>query len=262
MRPDMKKILGDKRGSRCTVPWKGKRFSPAEFRKYDWDIDDSPFVGGLVGHSLEKALIGPRSRPGGFRGVNTTPVKRFLARQVGRPWNDVLSEMSAALRGSNIAEANWISIVHGHVVLETRVIDGELMAQFWSGELLPLSTVATSFYVDATSGRLHRNTAIETHRMRQKRLAAAEAAERAPRMRELSPYRQLHLLADGNWWEITLADTALTYASPTDDVVLRAGLSNLPSSTLYGRPRVFARTKRILSKAELKRHGLRAPSPR
>jgi len=258
MRSDMKKILGDKRGSRCTVPWKGKRFSPAEFRKYDWDIDDSLFVGGLVGHGLEKSLIGARSRPGGGWGgaINSAPLKRFLSSKVGRPWNEIQSELCTALRRTKIAEANpWI--FRAHVALDAHMVDGKTMAYDWSGKLLPLSELSEEFYVDQTSGRLHRNTSIETHRMRQKRLAAAATAERAPRMRELSPYRQLHLLSDGNWWEITLADTALSNAARSDDVVLRAGLSDLPSPTLYGRPRVFARAKRILSKAELKHHALR-----
>jgi hypothetical protein len=254
MRSDMKKILGDQRGSRCTVPWKGKRFSPAEFRKHDWDIDDSQFVGGLVGHGLEKSLVGTRSRSA--RGFTTKPVKRYLARQVGRPWNDVLSEMRTALRGSEIVEANWLSIMQANVAMRTQLVNGEVLAQNWCGKLLPLAQISEQFYVDAVSGCLHRNSSIETHRMRQKRLAAAEAAERKSRMRELSPDRQLHLLNDGRWWEISLADTALSHAGQLDDVVLRVGLSDLPPLTLYGRRRVFAQTKRVLSKAELKRHAL------
>ena len=60
MRSDMKWVLGDQRGSRFSGPRKGQRFSSAKFRKHDWDIDDTPFAGGLVGHGLEKSLIGVR----------------------------------------------------------------------------------------------------------------------------------------------------------------------------------------------------------
>ncbi len=41
------------------------------------------------------------------------------------------------------------------------------------------------------------------------------------------------------------------------DVVHRAGLSSLPGEKLYGRPGIYAAEKRQLSKAEIKRLGLK-----
>ena len=81
----------------------------------------------------------------------------------------------------------------------------------------------------------------------------------ATRMHSLSPLQQLHKLADGNWWLVTLEEVDRHGdRSPLADVVLDAGLSDLPRAELYGRPRVYARAKRPLSSKEIKRYGLNA----
>jgi hypothetical protein len=262
MRSDMKWIIGDKRGSRVSGPRKGKRFSPAEFRRFDWDIDDAPFVGGLVGHGLEKSLIGVR-RHG--RGLNTKPMERYLARQVGRIWNDVLSDIHAELRRADIAEEHWPHVAISCVSDRAEVVDGQVTVKNWRGKDILLSDEgAPKFYVDPRNGRLHRNSAIVTYRMHQKRAAAAKASELASRMRALSPTVQLHLLADGNWWEVTLAGPDWTRSKEqmsVEDVVLKAGLSDLPREVLYGGGRALGISKRPLSSREIKRYGLRTANP-
>ena len=263
MRSDMKWVLGDHRGSRVSGPRKGQRFSPAEFRKHDWDIDDTQFVAGVVGHGLEQSLIGKRWRAA--RGYKTKPLERYLARQVGRLWNDVFSEIWAALRQSRIGEAHGRYLLTSLVAIRVRIIDSEILWENWCGRSLSLSdSSAPALYVDPCSGRLHRNTTIETPRTRKKRLAAAKTEELSTRMwqplrmRRSSPTRQLHLLADGNWWEVILAeqDKQLRLHASPQDVVLSAGLSGLPRETLYGRPGVFAVAKRSLSAKEIRRFGL------
>jgi hypothetical protein len=253
MRTDMKWIIGDQRGSRLSGPRKGRRFSPAEFRKYDWDIDDAPFVGGLVGHALEKSLIGGRR---GGRGYKSKPIERYIATQVGRLWNDVLSEMRAALRGTAIAEAHWPNILSSIVAARGSVVDGHVMVESWCGRSIPLSQ-GPNFYVDPRTARLHRNTEIETPRMRKKRLEAEQIAQMAFRMRAVSPTRQLHRLLDA-WWGITLTelDPLRDLKRDWTDVVLSAGLSDLPRQILYGRARAFASAKRPLSTVEIKRYEL------
>jgi hypothetical protein len=259
MRSDMKRILGDHRGSRLAGAWKGKRFSPAEFRKVDWDLDDAAFVAGNVGHALETSLIGVRSRTG--RGIKSQLMARFLSGQVGRKWNDVLSEIRAELRDTEIAEAHWPHLVTRWVAIRATVVDGEILCQNWWGQISPLSDeAAPKFYVDPRCGRLHRNTSIITYRMKQRRAAAAKAAELATRMRPLSPTCQLHRLADGNWWEVKLLDWDRVQSRDrpqVKDVVFAAGLSQLSRDVLYGRPWALATAKRLLSSREIKRYGLR-----
>ena len=254
MRSDMKWIIGDQRGSRVSGPRKGKRFSPAEFRKYDWDADDAPFVGGRVGHALEKSLIGQRSPRG--RGYTTKPMERYLARQVGRRWDDVLSDMRAVLRHAQTAEAHWPHLWSSIVAIRGKIVDGAIMVENWCGSLVPLSG-GPKFYVDPRTGRLHHNASIETPRMRKKRIEAAKTSDQSARLRVLSPLQQLHRFRDGNWWLVTLTEIDwLRDRMPAEDVVLKAGLSDLPRATLYGRDRVYASAKRPLSAKEIKRYGL------
>lgn len=258
MRLDMKWILGDHRGSRISGPRKGQRFSPAEFRKHDWDIDDAPFAAGLIGHGLEAKLIGKRWRAG--RGLKFDLMSRYLSSQVGRAWNNVLSDIRAQLRDADIAEAHWPHLVTGWVAIKTDVLNGDIVYTSSYGPQSSLSDErAPKFYVDPSTGHLHRNTFIVTYRMKQKRIAATKAAELATRMRALSLTRQLHLLVDGNWWDITLRELDIAQRlgrRPVLDVVLSGGLSKLPSETLYGRRHVFASTKRPLSNWEIRRYDL------
>lgn len=252
----MKRILGDKRGSRLSGPRKGRRFSPAEFRKCDWDVDDAPLVSGRVGHALETKLIGKR-RCG--RGLSSKPLERYLSSQVGRLWNDVFSDISSALRNSNLAGEHLRSLLATCVAIRLQVVEGMLLWEDWRHALLQLSNEnAPRLYVNPVDGRLYRNNSIETPRMRRKRLAAVTARELELRMRVLSPTRQLHRLADGNWWEVEVQNIVVARERGiTVDVVLGAGLSNLRRDELYARRNTMAVGKRQLSARDMKRFGLR-----
>jgi hypothetical protein len=89
-------------------------------------------------------------------------------------------------------------------------------------------------------------------------------------MRVVSPSKQLHLLDDGGWWEVTLARAPvgmpeLLTTRPTAsymnqmpvDAVHGAGLSQLGRTALYGRAGVYASAKRQLSRKEMRDLGLR-----
>lgn len=256
MRADMKWILGDKRGSRLAGPRKGRRFSPAEFRKYDWDLDDTPFVGGYVGHALEKALIGSRRES---RGLNDPPLGRYLSSRVGDDWDDVLSDISFGFRGTQIAEAHLPYLLTHFVALDVEMVGDRATYKNWRGASCPLSDqFAPKFYVDPRDRRLQRNIAIVTPRMLKRKQARELEKERAARMRDISPHKQLHLLADGNWWDVSLEPISSARArGQTRDVVLGCELSALPLETLYGRKGVWATDKRALSAKEMKRLRLR-----
>jgi hypothetical protein len=79
-------------------------------------------------------------------------------------------------------------------------------------------------------------------------------ADLAKRMRVIDDKTQLHLF-DEVWWEVKLAKTPP--AGPYTDVVHRAKLSTISVAKLYGREGVYARDKRQLSKAEIKKLKLR-----
>ena len=60
---------------------------------------------------------------------NLKPLKRYLRRQVGRPWNDVYSEISQHLRPTNAVQQHVRDHVRSEVELHARVIDGVVYDQ-------------------------------------------------------------------------------------------------------------------------------------
>lgn len=73
---------------------------------------------------------------------------------------------------------------------------------------------------------------------------------------------QYHLLADGAWWEVTLArhpNVRSADAILPIDSVLDAGLASLPPGELCGREGVYAVKKRQLSRRDALRLGLTGP---
>jgi hypothetical protein len=90
-------------------------------------------------------------------------------------------------------------------------------------------------------------------------------------MHVVSPARQLHLLGDGAWWDVTLAPVPTVVQETktrfgmrryeaevgVTDVVLDARLSMLGREELYGSKRVYAVAKRQLSKKGMRDWKLR-----
>ena len=73
-------------------------------------------------------------------------------------------------------------------------------------------------------------------------------------MRVIDAKTQLHLF-DGAWWEVKLAK--IPVGQLYTDVVHRSNLTRLGTGELYGCADVYARDKRQLSKAEIKKLKLR-----
>src|ERR1043166_2922797 len=72
-------------------------------------------------------------RPYGFSrkelNENIEPLRRYLRRQVGRPWNDVYSEISQHLRPTNAVQQHVRDHVRWEVELHASVIDDEVHDQ-------------------------------------------------------------------------------------------------------------------------------------
>jgi hypothetical protein len=209
---------------------------------------------------------------GGFKMLNENlnPLKRFLEAQVGRPWDKVWAEVCANLKPTNTVQQHVRDHIPDIVAIKTSLKDGEV----WVHDrfsLKPLKESFTKLFVDPKSGLLRRNKHFTGWKKRKQAGRAAAAKTRDARMRELSPGKQLHLLDDGAWWEVTLAAVPTgvqetktrhglhkqVYELAVDDVVFRAGLSKLPRETLYGGRGVYAASKRQLSKKEMRSLKLR-----
>lgn len=243
MRSDMAKIIVE----RPRHDHAGARWRPGRTRALT-DDDGAP----IAAVAREPA----RQRPIKTKDLNENlaPLRRYLERQIGRPWNKVQGEIAAHLAPASTVQQHVRDHVEDFVATRTRMQDGVVMASAhrFGGERA-LDVDYREFYVHPRTGLLRRNPHAGRWSARERDRKAAEAAERATRLREIDAKTQLHRLKDGVWWEVKLAKMG---DGLDHDVLYAAGLSDLPSITLYGRDGVRAIAKRILSKAEKKRFGL------
>jgi hypothetical protein len=227
--------------------------------------------------TLSESEVRSRDRKRGYHtkelNENLAPLKRFLEKQVGRPWNKVWSEVSANLKPSNAVQQHVRDHVPDFVAIKTSLKDGEVWVHGRGrfGAPTPLKTSYVKLYVHPKSGLVLRNKHFAGWKNLYREARAEREEVKNERRRIVSEDKQLHLLNDGGWWEVTLAAIPLvvkeresrhgvhrvTTEKVVQDVVLRAGLSTLSREDLYGRPLVFAKAKRQLSKKEMRDLDLR-----
>ncbi len=182
------------------------------------------------------------------------PLKRYLASNVGRPWNKVYSEISEHLKPSSTVQQHVRDHIEDFVAIKTRMKSGVVMvAQRYGGER-PLDEVWSYFYVHPRTGLLRKNDVRKTWSARQRDARLAADKERAARMRMIDTKTQLHKLRDDVWWEVKLGKVG---DGREPDALHAAGLTDMPLTVLYGVAGVRAVSKRQLNKAEIKRLKLR-----
>jgi hypothetical protein len=245
MRPDMAKVLVERPRPPSRVPrgGDGRRFR---------DTSDAPFLPMKAGYRDLKCL-----------NENLRPLARYLARQVNRPWDAVYREICAMIDGRNAVQRHILEHLHSYVAIHTRLIDGEIIDL--SSQISGPGRVSQPLYVHPRTGLLRRNPEeLSWHRQYRERQQEAQR-ERAAVWHELSPTRQLHRL-DGQWFAV---DIAVLPPAPATvwDAVRRCSVTQRPSATrraiddrateqIYGRPYVYAVSKRQLGAREMRIHGL------
>ena len=263
MRADMSKVIVERPrpGSSRHVARRHRRL---DVRRIVVDEDADDIFPARIGHKRAAALMGPRK----WLNENLAPLRRYLEAQTGRHWDDVWSEVCANISIDSTVQKHVRDHVQDIVAIRTSMHDGELHHVTRWGGLRPLvQSHWLRLYVDPETRVLRRIPLHLSRRAARERAQAEQKAEAATRMRVISASRQLHLLDDGNWWEITLANTAdtLAVARPQgvirpheiEDVVERAGMSQVPREQRYGRWGVHAVAKRPLSHREIKARKLR-----
>jgi len=205
---------------------------------------------------------------------NLSPLRRYLEKQVNRPWDKVWSEISANLEAGNTVQQHVRDHVEDFVAFRTFVRDGTVYLSGRRGGPYKLGDGGGYLlYVDPRTGILRTNRRYKTWQRLRREGAAQEARERALRMREIAPDTQLHKFEDRGWWEVKLAPIPMvrvpttrgyrgyyeTYERVTD-AVLSADLSDLSPDELYGRHGVYAVSKRQLSRKEIAALDLREPT--
>ena len=217
---------------------------------------------------------------------NLAPLRRYLARQVDRPWDRVYSEIRSHIDARSTVKRHILEHLSNFVETDLYWDDSAqclmLRRKAWTTGTYALEGSRIELYVDPRTGILCRNVGrLNLVRRERERRKAANEAERQSRI-ILSELRQLHHV-DGIWFEITLAkcpppvirrvnvegqwrnvtERAYCYCVLRKVVVstangfqvaARGGKSNMD---LFGHADVYAVSKRQLGHRELVRHGLR-----
>jgi hypothetical protein len=247
----------------------------------------------------QEGMRRPHLRSGDWKTLNENlaPLRRYLERQVGRPWNKVYSEIARHLRVDNAVQQHVRDHLSDFVAVKPRRRSGtsylpgggfERWNWLWHQPL----------YVDPKDGLLKRTDRLaEAKAMRRARRRKPTPPERIP----LAGDRELRRI-DGLWYEVTLAPlpepeyrtfdevqrmALKRYArtSPVIEVEIKVRRLITPAVrdavsgaavpvgpdiddercwADYRRTqpdRRFAVAKRTLSRAELRRHGLRNLPP-
>lgn len=189
MREDMARVIVER-----------PRIRPYNIRKgRSAAVDDLPAHEGM---RRAHALRGERKQ----LNENLPPLRRYLERQVGRPWNKVYSEIAARLRVDSVVQQHVRDHLRDFVAVTPRRVNDWRSSHrgglWWQ-----------PFYVDPRTGLLCRTDRLPEEKARRR---AARARNRQPAPVEriaLSEGRELRLIA-GLWYEVRLA--------PLPDPVYRA----------------------------------------
>jgi hypothetical protein len=178
---------------------------------------------------------------------------------VNRPWNRVYREMCAVIDGRNAVQRHILEHLRQYVAIRTSVVDGELIDL--GNSFFGPGPIWQSLYVHPRTGLLCRNSKDVSWRRRNREWQQIVERERANRGRELSPSHQLHRL-DEQWFIVEIA--ALPPAPVMVwDAVRRRTITRGTSETrrtmedrytqeLFGRPGVYAASKRQLASREMR----------
>jgi hypothetical protein len=185
MREDMSRVMVERPRIIDSISRKGRRRS----------FDDLPKQQGMRRSQRER---------GGHKRLNENlpPLRRFLERQTGRPWDKVYSEISARLRVDSTVQQHVRDHLRDFVAIRPR---RGIRAWYWlggcqSGESLwhqPL-------YVDPRDGILKRTDRLPEAKAQRKRKAERSPQTAVSERIELSSHRELRRIK-GIWYEIALA---------------------------------------------------------
>ena len=232
MRPDFHQVLIERPRGGLRI----KRQPLPRLRVADWDGED--FV--------EPAL--PRARRTKYFDDLIGPLRKWLRKQVNRPWDKVYSELCATIDRRTTVGEHLLDHVRMEVTVRCeRDADGRLIniESRWRNEVEGL-------YVDPKSGILRWKAQISRRQYQQQ--VRRQQRERLRDVRKLADDRLLQRI-DGIWFELVVSQIYLSrYLSETK---LKSTLANMNKpfvSNPYGHFEVI--NKHQLNRRELRQHGL------
>lgn len=146
MRSDMSEVIIER--PRGGAGW-GREWPRVSWRQLDVDDD------GLRDGGPRQLRMGPRRRSK-WLSENLAPLRRFLHSCVGRPWNDVHSEICAHIAPSSAVQKHVLDHLYRYVERHPVMIDGlphRPVASSGCG-YVPLSGRRDAFYVCPETGLL------------------------------------------------------------------------------------------------------------
>ncbi|MFS2166478.1 hypothetical protein [Variovorax sp. Varisp62] len=202
---------------------------------------------------------------------NLAPLKRWLHKQVHRPWDKVYSELCSGIDRRSTVQAHIFEHIDDFVERDTVMRDGEVLvrAAWWGrGDRVPLEEASrVELFVHPVTGILLPNRRIAQARQRERDERYGQRGKKP----ELSfvvidELTQWHRV-DGYWYEITLAPTPPMKApgvwDKRFDVLRRCFVKTISTwgrpafgdscnQRMYGRSDVYAATKRQLGRKEIR----------
>jgi hypothetical protein len=259
MRDDMYKVIVER-------PRRGGWMDAGTARAYRNSEDAPAKIGIKKGYTRRKWL-----------NENLAPLKRWLASQVNRPWDKVYAELCANIDRRNTVQEHIFAHIDSFVERDARLVDGEVcVIDNWPRKLVSIEESRAELYVHPRTGILRENKHRVTWRQERDKKRQAAKAEAAAKQRDVSGTEQLHNI-DGIWYRVLLAPmdegrpyhdsksglTELSYPKHWDVVRKqmvsrnRYGVEGKPDAeALFGKRYVYAKEKRQLSNAELRRYKL------
>ena len=246
MREDMYKVIVER-------PRRGGGVQ-GEGRKWRNSRDRGSHLGMKRGYGYGKML-----------NENLAPLKRWLHKQVHRPWDKVYGELCIGIDRRNTVQAHIHQHIDGFVARFTTWEGGEVMLHRnwgWRGGPVRLRDAGhVELFVHPLTGILLPNRAAPAPR------AGRTAERKAGAIRErrhidIDDWTQWHRI-DGDWFEVVLEVLPPATAPSRDrwDALLeqevRRGTTcppgTLDSVRLYGRANLYAVSKRLVGRAEIRR---------
>jgi hypothetical protein len=244
MRDDMYKVIVERprRGGGAAFKSEGRIYRNSE--------ETAPKIGMKKGHVRRKWL-----------NENLSPLKRFLASQIGRPWNKVYSELSNGIDRRNTVQDHIYAHIEQFVATKTswqqpdenlsnrRSNIGDCVIvkqQGWRTAWMPLRECRAELYVHPCSGLLLKNPYYERWGAKEKREQILKERESAKQLHVVSAtleYRRI----DEHWYEINKEQFPKCEA---DNKALRWDvLQNRQVAGFY--PHWYAKRKRQISQSEI-----------
>jgi hypothetical protein len=219
---------------------------------------------------------------------NLAPLKRFLQKQVNRPWDKVYSEIRASIDARNTVKQHILQHLDNFVAIQTRWEEddkgGRVMVREsgWSGRYVTLEECREELFVHPLTGILLRNRHYTSWQTRAERKRLALEQEKLAVRRKISDLVQLHCI-DNVWYEVTLdvlpparevvkeENGAVTKKVVHDrrwDVVRQAWVASEmtlrvaqagSNQDYYGCATLYAVTKRQLNSREVQTYQLTVP---